>query len=108
MAERVRLWREDYPHFVADPRSMVEKLAPLKPLIGGEELGRWRQLAASNSNETDALFQRVMEAHYDPCYARSTRRHYGPPAPRREIQLRGLDAGSLQGAVSSLISGSAA
>ena len=101
MEERVRLWREDYPHFVADPRSMVEKLAPLKPLIGGEELDRWRELAASN--QTDALFQRVMEAHYDPCYARSTRRHYGPAAPRREVQLRGLDAGGLRGAVASLI-----
>ena len=101
MEERVRLWREDYSHFVSDPRSMIEKLSPLKPLIGGEELEQWRELAASN--QTDALFQRVMEAHYDPCYARSTRRHYGPVGPRREIRLMGLDPGSLQVAVSSLI-----
>lgn len=105
MGERIRLWREDYPHLVADPRAMVEKLAPLKPLIGGEELERWRDLAASN--RTDALFQRVMEAHYDPCYARSTHRQYGPPAPRREVRLDALDAAGLEAAAASLIAGSA-
>lgn len=34
MSERVRLWREDYPHFALDPQAMVRKLEPLKPLVG--------------------------------------------------------------------------
>ena len=29
MPERVKLWREDYPHFADDPVGMVEKLLPL-------------------------------------------------------------------------------
>lgn len=75
MSERVRLWREDYPHFVQDPEAMVAKLACLKPLIGGEELGLWDKLAAER--RTDELFERVMVAHYDPRYARSTKNTYG-------------------------------
>lgn len=74
MSERVRLWREDYAHFTQDPGGMVERLAPLKPMIGGEELDRWRALAAGG--HVDALFERVMTMHYDPCYERSTRRSY--------------------------------
>ena len=88
MSERVSLWREDYPHFVADPSAMVEKLAPLKPLIGGEELERWRTLAVAK--RTDELFERVMVAHYDPCYARSTSKHYGPPQTHEALQLASL------------------
>jgi tRNA 2-selenouridine synthase len=101
MTERVRLWREDYRHFVEDPRSMVEKLSPLKPLIGGEELEQWRLLAAQLN--TDALFERVMVAHYDPCYARSTRRHYGPVPVNRDLQLSSLDAEALRTCASGLI-----
>jgi len=76
LAERVRLWREDYPHFAADPLAMVARLAPLKPLVGGQELASWAELAAQG--RIDELFERVMVAHYDPCYLRSTTREYGP------------------------------
>lgn len=88
MDERVRLWREDYPHFAADPVAMVEKLVPLKPLVGKEELSRWQSLA--EAGQIDELFERVMVAHYDPCYARSTTRHYGPPVEARTVTLRSL------------------
>jgi tRNA 2-selenouridine synthase len=74
MPERVRLWHEDYPHLAADPKTMVELLAPLKPLIGGEELNRWQDLASRG--DVDNLFERVMSQHYDPCYERSMRRSY--------------------------------
>lgn len=93
MSERVRLWREDYPHFVEDPVAMVEKLAPLKPLIGGEELALWRELA--QSRRTDELFERVMVAHYDPCYVRSTKRSYGSKATT--IRLESLRPEDLLG-----------
>lgn len=101
MAERVRLWREDCPHFVGDPHAMVDKLAPLKPLVGGDELDRWRQLACDG--RTDALFERVMIAHYDPCYARSTRRHYGPIAPVRDVRLDSLDPAGLRACAANLL-----
>jgi tRNA 2-selenouridine synthase len=97
MAERVRLWREDYPHFAADPVGMVEKLVPLKPLVGGEVLASWQALAASG--QVDALFESVMLLHYDPCYTRSTRRNYGGEGQEVAFPLQGLDKASLEDAV---------
>ena len=96
MSERVRLWREDYPHFAADPAGMVEKLVPLKPLVGGEVLASWQALAASG--EVDALFESVMLRHYDPCYTRSTRRNYGGEGQEAAFPLQGLDTVSLEDA----------
>ena len=93
MKERVRLWREDYAHFVSDPVSMVDKLSPLKPLIGGEELSRWRVLASSG--EVDLLFERVMTTHYDPCYGRSTARSYSSAPMRSIVELSSLAPESL-------------
>ena len=88
MAERVRLWREDYAHFVADPVGMVQRLAPLKPLIGGEELASWQSLAAAG--RCDELFERLMVAHYDPAYARSTKRDFNREAAGERLELPSL------------------
>lgn len=93
MPERVRLWREDYPHFAQDPKLMVAMLAPLKPLIGGVELAMWEKLAAEG--RVDELFERVMTKHYDPCYARSTARSYQAGADDRRVNLDSLDADRL-------------
>ena len=93
MSERVKLWREDYAHFALDPASMVRLLAPLKPLIGGEELARWQALAAAG--EVDTLFERVMTAHYDPCYDRSTKGSYGKLSEGAVIELQSLDGQAL-------------
>ncbi|MET0382106.1 MAG: tRNA 2-selenouridine(34) synthase MnmH, partial [Burkholderiaceae bacterium] len=101
IAERVRLWREDYAHFAADPVSMVAKLAPLKPLVGGQELAWWRTLA--DENRTDELFERVMTAHYDPCYARSTTREYGPGEAADRLPIESLAAQALAAAARALI-----
>lgn len=94
MAERVRLWREDYPHFAADPVGMVQKLVPLKPLVGGETLATWESMAANG--DVDALFESVMVRHYDPCYARSTRRNYVSRDASAPLVLPGLDRPSLE------------
>jgi tRNA 2-selenouridine synthase len=95
MPERVRLWREDYAHFVEDPVGMVEKLAPLKPLIGGEELATWRSLAAAG--QVNELFERVMRNHYDPCYERSTKKSYGRAVDGPLIELPSLSPERLAG-----------
>lgn len=100
MAERVRLWREDYPHLAADPKALVEKLLPLKPLVGTEELEQWRQLA--NAGQVDSLFERVMVAHYDPCYQRSTGRNYKAIRERWTIELPTLQPDALATAAGAL------
>jgi len=94
MSERVRLWREDYPHFVNDPRGMVAKLAPLKALVGGDEIGAWQALA--ESGQVDELFERVMVKHYDPCYDRSTRRSYGSREGAQLVELPSLSLDRLR------------
>jgi tRNA 2-selenouridine synthase len=102
MPERVRLWREDYPHFVADPVAMVRKLLPLKPLVGGKVLAEWERLA--EAGDTDSLFESIMREHYDPCYARSTSSHYGASADVPTVDLDGLDPASLSRAAARLVS----
>ena len=67
--QRVALWKDEYPNLAEDPVGMVEKLSPLKPLVGGETIARWRQLAAHG--QVAELFECVMVEHYDPCYKRS-------------------------------------
>ena len=75
MAERVRVWREDFAHFASDPGAMLERLVYLVPLIGREIYEQWQALA--RAGEIDALFERVMVDHYDPAYGRTQRRNYG-------------------------------
>jgi tRNA 2-selenouridine synthase len=93
IAERVRLCREDYAHFAADPRAMVARLAPLKPLVGGDELAAWESLAAAG--QVDALFERVMVAYYDPSYARSTTHDFGPGDAANRVAIDALDPPAL-------------
>jgi tRNA 2-selenouridine synthase len=97
MSERVKLWREDYPHFASDPVTMVGKLEPLKPLVGKEALSEWMALAASG--RVDQLFESVMTRHYDPCYARSTRQNYGARVAEQTLGLTSLDQSALREAV---------
>ena len=93
MSERVKLWREDYPHFAMDPVEIVRKLEPLKPLVGKETLSAWMELGAAG--RVDELFESVMTKHYDPCYARSTRHSYGPKVEELTVQLLSLDGPAL-------------
>jgi tRNA 2-selenouridine synthase len=72
---------------------MVGKLAPLKPLVGGEELSRWQALAGEG--RTDELFERVMVAHYDPCYDRSTRKSYAHAQQAVQLALASLQPDDL-------------
>jgi tRNA 2-selenouridine synthase len=101
MHERVRLLREDYAHFAQDPVSMVDKLAVLKPMIGGEELALWRSLASAG--KVDELFERVMLKHYDPCYERSTKRNFSEVASEvNRIDLPSLSPERLAAVASDL------
>ena len=101
MSARVDLWREDYPHFAADPIRMVQKLEPLKPLVGGEVLADWHAMAASG--DVNSLFESIMVKHYDPCYARSVKRNYGEVGDGGKLDLAGVDLGSLTRAAGSLV-----
>ena len=100
MRERVALWREDYGHFARNPGAMVERLRYLRPLIGGEEFALWEQLAGER--RIDELFQRLMDAHYDPAYSRSLRKNYPQLDEALRVDLDRLDAQTLVGVASRL------
>ena len=100
MTERVRLWREDYPHLVADPVQMVERLQPIRSLVGAEEYDRWTTAAAQGA--IDELFERVMRMHYDPCYQRSMRKDRSKDRMREVITLAQLDEKAMQTAARKL------
>jgi len=101
MPERVRHCREEYAHFAADPKAMVARLAALKPVVGGEEMARWHALAAAGA--VDELFERLMTAHYDPCYTRSTTREFGPGDGANRLELDSLAPDALADAARRLI-----
>ena len=101
MPERVRLCREDYAHFAADPRSMVARLQSLKPLVGGEELAHWQALA--DAGHVDELFERLMTQHYDPAYGRSTTREFGPGDAANRLALESLQHDALAATARRLI-----
>lgn len=100
MTERVALWREDYGHFERDLEGMMVRLRYLRPLIGGEEFAQWETLA--NDKRATELFQRLMEAHYDPTYARSIRKNYPLIDKAFQLELRRLDRESLLNAARQL------
>ncbi|OWW21410.1 tRNA 2-selenouridine(34) synthase MnmH [Noviherbaspirillum denitrificans] len=93
MPQRVQLLREDYAHFEQDPQSMIDRLAFLRPLIGGEEFSAWEDLAARR--EVPALFERLMRNHYDPTYRRSTLRNYPDIDKSPKVMLEDLSAEGL-------------
>jgi tRNA 2-selenouridine synthase len=93
MSERVKLWREDYGHFEADPDALIGKLRRLRPLIGGEEFAHWERLA--KERRMPELFQRLMEAHYDPAYARSIARNFPQHTRAPRLALESLDMPAL-------------
>jgi tRNA 2-selenouridine synthase len=74
MPQRVLLCREDYRHFEEDPLAMLDRLKFLRPLVGGEEISAWEELA--NQHRMPELFERLMRNHYDPSYRRSILRNY--------------------------------
>lgn len=89
MPERVKLWRQDYANLESDPQFLMQRLQPLKPLIGAETLKSWQDLA--DQRHMPELFEQLMLVHYDPTYLRSSVRHYPGFADAPEICLPALD-----------------
>ncbi len=101
--ERVRLWREDYRHFEEDPDALIEQLQHLRPLVGNEEFCAWKALA--EARQAPALFERLMQVHYDPAYQRSTLRHYPDIEKAEAITLASLDPPALDRVAAHLVAG---
>jgi tRNA 2-selenouridine synthase len=101
MPERVKLWREDYRHFEENPNQLLEQLSHLRPLVGNDEFETWQALA--DSQNMPELFERLMIAHYDPAYRRSTFRHYPNIDATQLITLTSLAKDALKEVATRLV-----
>ncbi|MCS6995555.1 MAG: tRNA 2-selenouridine(34) synthase MnmH [Casimicrobiaceae bacterium] len=98
---RVAHIRAEYPHLAADPVGLVERLAPLKALVGGERLARWRALA--EAGEVDRLFASLMTEHYDPLYRRTISNNYPHLDRGTALRLDRIEPEALTSAASALL-----
>lgn len=86
---RAAFLARDYRHFLDDPARFKAALAKLAPHAGARRIAAW--LAHYDRNEIDALVRDLLEAHYDPLYLRSIRRHFA-----RYDEARVCDMGRLE------------
>ena len=86
--QRVALLREEYRHFVAEPASLTQRLAPLVALHGKQTLARWNGFA--ENADWDTLIRELLELHYDPSYRRSLKQHFSMPQPLKSLQVRDI------------------
>src|SRR5262249_32897106 len=86
LAQRVRLLKQDYRHWIADASRLGERLAPLAPLHGKATLERWQTLATAG--DWDTLVSELLQRHYDPMYARSLERFAAADAVSLSIGVR--------------------
>ena len=71
---RIRLLRDQYPHFEEDREGLHERLERLVPLYQDKRVAEWRSLA--DAGRWDELVERLLLEHYDPAYQRSMGRNY--------------------------------
>ncbi len=100
VAARVAHLRGEYEHFVADPALLMQKLAPLKVLRGGDMLGRWQTLA--NAGNIDRVVESLLVDHYDPLYTTAIKRNYPKLATARQVAINALTPDALRDAASAL------
>jgi tRNA 2-selenouridine synthase len=72
--ERVQLLMEDYDFFVKDPAFFCARLDVLKDLRGKAVIDDWK--ARVHDGKVEGVVRELLEVHYDPGYATSTRRNY--------------------------------
>jgi tRNA 2-selenouridine synthase len=82
---RVRLLKEDYAHFLANPTPLMHQLDCLASLRGQVQVDIWKDMARSGA--WDQLVAELLERHYDPAYTRSLDKNFSQAqtGPRLEI-----------------------
>ncbi len=101
VAARVAHLRTEYEHFVANPALLMQKLAPLKALRGGDMLARWQALAEAGN--IDGVVESLLVDHYDPLYTSAIRRNYAKLPTARRLSLTQIDAATLATAAGALL-----
>jgi tRNA 2-selenouridine synthase len=74
IAARVRLLKEDYAHFLADPTPFEQQIDCLLGLRGPAQVEAWKVMARAGA--WDQLVTELLERHYDPAYTRSLGKNF--------------------------------
>lgn len=85
LAQRVALLLQDYGYFTRDPAHFRERLDALQGLRGHATVARWKELV--DRGDFADVVRELLEKHYDPGYARSTRRNFSQFATATELRL---------------------
>ena len=84
--QRVALLKDEYAHFLADPALLAACLKPLIALHGKAKIARWEAMAFAA--DWDPLIAELLDAHYDPTYARSLERNFPAAQTPRVVEAR--------------------
>ena len=99
--ERVALLLEDYPFFVTDPDFFCRRLDTLVTLRGRAVIDEWKALV--HSGQTPAVVRELLEKHYDPGYASSTRRNFAQFDGALPVALPDRSHASLEAACTAIL-----
>ena len=99
--ERVALLLEDYPFFVSDPAFFCQRLDTLVALRGRAVIEAWKTQVATG--QTEAVVRELLEKHYDPGYAASTRRNFQQFEKALEIPLADRSPAALAQAARTIV-----
>ncbi|MDY0330387.1 MAG: tRNA 2-selenouridine(34) synthase MnmH [Thiomonas sp.] len=106
MPQRVALLLADYARLSADRPLLLQRLAGLRALRGGDAVMRWQEQIARG--DLAAFTADILQHHYDPSYMRSIGRNFRHFETAPIITLESLDAGSFHEAASRVLALSAA
>jgi tRNA 2-selenouridine synthase len=100
-AARVRLLKDKYAHFLADPASLGKRLDRLVQLHGRTVIDGWKEMA--QRGDWDALVQDLLERHYDPAYTRAIVSHYPGLARAPKVAIAAVADESFEAAARALL-----
>jgi tRNA 2-selenouridine synthase len=99
--ERVALLLEDYPFFVSDTAFFCQRLDTLAALRGRALIAPWQSMAPAG--QTAAVVRDLLQKHYDPGYASSTRRNFAQFDRAAAVPLPNRSAAALAKAASGML-----
>ncbi len=102
---RVDFLLQDYAHFLADTAAFCDRIDALRQVQGHGVIDAWQ--AQARAGDWAGVVERLLTAHYDPVYARSTARNYGGYAQARVLELPDARPAQLRAAALALMGNAA-
>lgn len=100
---RVRLLREDYPHWEQDLPWLENRLQALTASLGHDPVNAL--IAQARTGHWDAFVGELLQGHYDPAYLKSIARNFQHYPDAALVNLRGTDAQSTRDCASDIRTG---